>query len=87
MGGVNRTKPSLTQWLVRCQSLSKAKEIISGIHSRHLCFLAASISDVFHKIVFSIVCLEQIGESFLRNNIAFIIHRDLVYVRCAIAVS
>lgn len=85
VGGVNRTNPSSTQWLVRCQSLSKAKEIISGIYSRHLCFLfcflAASISNVFFKMVFfSIVCFEQIGESFLRNNIAFMIHSDLVCV-------
>lgn len=87
MGGVNGTNPSSTQWLVRCQSLSKAKEIISGICSRHLCFLfcvflAASISNVFFKMVFffSIVCFEQIGESFLRNNIAFMIQSDLVCV-------
>ena len=87
MGGVNGTNPSSTQWLVRCQSLSKAKEIISGICSRHLCFLfcvflAASISNVFFKMVFffSIVCFEQIGESFLRNNIAFMIQSDLVRV-------
>lgn len=38
MCGVNGTKPSPTQWLVWCQSLSKAKEIISGIYSRHFCF-------------------------------------------------
>lgn len=38
-------------------------------------------------MVFSIVCFEQIGESFLRNNIAFIIHSVLVCARCAIAVS
>ena len=63
-------KPSSTQWLVRCPSLSKAKEIMSSTVDTFLLFLFGCIhfQRVLQNCLFNCFCRTNI---FLETNRAF----------------